>query len=238
MRENENIYQKNSEENFQDFIGNEQYNEYESEEEPKTPPMSFSLNDDNYNKNTIDSQHDEKNNKEDTTPNMVETKATSEILKEKNNIEIVPHIIYICATVDLHCKLNLRKIVENTLNCEYNPKKINFLIMRLKNQKGFANLSESGKMLCSGFNSEQALKKAVIKYNNKIKSCGYSTKLNFEEISINNILATCDIKFNLPLSKLLTYLVNLNENGLRFIIILGFFQDLLIVKGSKIQIWL
>lgn len=110
--------------------------------------------------------------------------------------------------------------------------------MRLKNQKGFANLSESGKMLCSGFNSEQALKKAVIKYNNKIKSCGYSTKLNFEEISINNILATCDIKFNLPLSKLLTYLVNLNENGLRFIIILGFFQDLLIVKGSKIQIWL
>ena len=63
--------------------------------------------------------------------------------------------------------------------------------MRLKNQKGFANLSESGKMLCSGFNSEQALKKAVIKYNSnknifhEIKGCTMNYELKVVDILQN-----------------------------------------------------
>lgn len=164
----------------------------------------------------IPQKNDEKNNKEETSPNKVETKDTSKILEGNNQIEIINIIITnICVTVNLNCKLNLRKIAKIALNCEYNPKKTNFLIMRLKNTKSFANLSESGKMVCGGVNSEELLKKTLIEYDNKIKSCGFSTKLNLEEIEINNISATCNINFILPLSKLLIYLVKLKENGVK-----------------------
>ena len=209
MSEKENIIQQISDENSECFIV-PKASEYD--EEPKTPEMSFNLNDDKYYNISIKSQNDDKNNKEETSLKMSETKVTSKTLDEKAQIEIIPSINNICVTVDLHCKLNLRKIAKKTLNSEYNPKKSNFLIMRLKNQKGFANFSESGKMVCSGADSEEALKKKLIEYNNKIKSCGYSTKLNLEEISINYISATCDIKFRIPLSKLLIYLDNLKEN--------------------------
>lgn len=211
MSENENTNPKFLEENSENSFFFEPNNEYEFEEEPKTPEMNINLNNDNYNKDSLETKNNE-NNKEESTSNMIETKITSKIGKN-NKPKIFPHITNICVTVNLHCQLNLRKIAKNTLNSEYNPKKSNFLKIRINGSKSYANFSESGKMVCSGVKSEEELTKTLIKYDNKIKRCGFSTKLNLEEISINYISATYDIKFGLPLSKLLNYLNNLGEDG-------------------------
>lgn len=193
--------------NFINFIPN---NEHEIED-VKTPEMSFNLNDNNYDKYSKE-KIDEKD-KEENTSKMTETKISS--LKGTNQIDIIIYIANITVTVNLNCKLNLKKIVNKTLNSEYNPKKHNSLRMQLKDLKSHAIIHSSGKMICTGLNSEEKLQKAIIEYDKIIKNCGFSTKLNLEEIVISNITASCDVKFLLPLKKLYYYLANLKETGVK-----------------------
>lgn len=54
MNENESIIQKNSEGNSENIFDLIPDNEYESEEESKTPENSINLNNDNYNKDSIE----------------------------------------------------------------------------------------------------------------------------------------------------------------------------------------
>ena len=208
-----NNYQKDilpqsneSEEYFENFISR---NECENEED-KSLEMDFNLNNYNYNKSFKDKNNE--NNKEENT-SQIET--CSSTLKEKNQIEITLYITNICGTSNLNCRLNLEKIVKKTLNSEYNPKKNNFLKMKLKEPKSHASIFSSGKLTCTGVKSEEQLKKAIIKYDKIIKSCGFSTKLNLDEIVINNISATFDFKFMLPLKRLYYYLGSLKETGVK-----------------------
>lgn len=53
-------------------------------------------------------------------------------------------------TVNLGCKLDLKKIALHARNAEYNPKRFAAVIMRIRDPRTTALIFSSGKMVCTG----------------------------------------------------------------------------------------
>ena len=111
-----------------------------------------------------------------------------------------PRIVNVVSMVDLGCPLNLREIASKCVNAEYNPARINAVIMRLKNPKTAALIFNTGILICTGANNEIDSKIAAKRYAKSIRSLGYEVK--FKNFKIINIVATCDVGFNIHLTKL------------------------------------
>lgn len=56
----------------------------------------------------------------------------------------------IVCTVNLDCKLDLKKIALHARNAEYNPKRFAAVIMRIREPRTTALIFSSGKMVCTG----------------------------------------------------------------------------------------
>lgn len=56
----------------------------------------------------------------------------------------------IVSTVNLGCKLDLKKIALHARNAEYNPKRFAAVIMRIREPRTTALIFSSGKMVCTG----------------------------------------------------------------------------------------
>ena len=54
------------------------------------------------------------------------------------------------STVNLGCKLDLKKIALHARNAEYNPKRFAAVIMRIRDPRTTALIFSSGKMVCTG----------------------------------------------------------------------------------------
>ena len=120
--------------------------------------------------------------------------------------------------VDLGCKLNLSEIAKTCKNSEYNPVKLNAVIMRIKEPKSVTLIFNSGKMVCAGAKNEQDSKIATKKFAKNIKKLVGEVK--FKNFRIINMVATCDFKFRVHLTKLnseISYKLSktLNNNELK-----------------------
>lgn len=61
---------------------------------------------------------------------------------------ILPQLQNIVSTVNLNCKLDLKKIALQARNAEYNPKRFAAVIMRIREPRTTALIFSSGKMVC------------------------------------------------------------------------------------------
>ncbi|PWA54525.1 hypothetical protein CTI12_AA435300 [Artemisia annua] len=113
---------------------------------------------------------------------------------------IVPTLQNIVSTVNLECKLDLKAIALQARNAEYNPKRFAAVIMRIRDPKTTALIFASGKMVCTGAKSEQSSKLAARKYARIIQKLGFPAK--FKDFKIQNIVASCDVKFPIRLEGL------------------------------------
>jgi transcription initiation factor TFIID TATA-box-binding protein len=111
-----------------------------------------------------------------------------------------PRIVNIVSMVNLCKKLNLREIALQCSNSEYNPSRINAVIMRIKEPKTAALIFNSGVIIVLGARDEENSKKAAKIFAKNIKQLGYDVK--FKDFKIVNIVATCDLKFPIKLTKL------------------------------------
>lgn len=114
--------------------------------------------------------------------------------------ECEPKLQNIVSTANLGCQLKLRTIALQARNAEYNPKRFAAVIMRIREPKTTALIFSSGKMVCTGAKSEEESKQASRKYAKIIKSLGFPVE--FKEFTVQNIVGSCDIHFQLQLSKL------------------------------------
>ena len=126
-----------------------------------------------------------------------------------NNTSIQPVLQNIVSTANLGCNLRLREIALQARNAEYNPKRFAAVIMRIKEPKTTALIFSSGKMVCTGAKNEEDSKKASRKYAKIIKSLGFP--VDFREFKVQNIVGSCDIKFQIHLNKLNGYLGKVNS---------------------------
>ncbi|CAH1370616.1 uncharacterized protein [Tenebrio molitor] len=103
-------------------------------------------------------------------------------------------------TVDLNTKLDLAMINARTRNSEYNPARFHGLIMRLREPRTTALIFQTGKIVCTGAKSEQDALLASKKFARIIQKLGFDIK--FENFKIQNLVATCDLRFPIKLENL------------------------------------
>ncbi|XP_077993535.1 uncharacterized protein LOC144447396 [Glandiceps talaboti] len=113
---------------------------------------------------------------------------------------IVPQLQNIVSTVNLGCKLDLKKIALHARNAEYNPKRFAAVIMRIRDPRTTALIFSSGKMVCTGAKSEDMSRLAARKYARVIQKLGFPAK--FLDFKIQNMVGSCDVKFPIRLEGL------------------------------------
>mmetsp|Transcript_42616 Transcript_42616/g.100087 ORF Transcript_42616/g.100087 Transcript_42616/m.100087 type:complete len:269 (+) Transcript_42616:20-826(+) len=115
--------------------------------------------------------------------------------------EIVPNIQNVVSTVSLGIQLDLKRIALKARNAEYNPRRFAAVIMRIRDPKTTALIFSSGKMVITGAKSEEEAKTACKKYTRIIQRLGYG-HAKFLDFRIQNIVASCDIRFPIRLESL------------------------------------
>lgn len=83
----------------------------------------------------------------------------------------------IVSTVNLNCKLDLKKIALHARNAEYNPKRFAAVIMRIREPRTTALIFSSGKMVCTGAKSEGDSRLAARKYARIIQKLGFPVSI-------------------------------------------------------------
>ena len=128
-----------------------------------------------------------------------------------------PQIVNIVSMVNLRVPLNLKLIALKCRNSEYNPSRINAVIMRIKEPKAAALIFNSGIIIVLGARdkekSKQAAKIFAKQIKNLIKNLGYEVK--FSDFNIVNIVATCDLGFPIKLTQLnikINYMLSKNKS--------------------------
>ena len=152
-----------------------------------------------YNGESINNNH-EKNNNLDKALALGSTRCGTLPLDDKCKIKINN----IVALANSGCELNLTHIALLIKNAQYNPKKFNALIMRLKKPKSVALIFDSGKLIVTGTTNEIDSYKAARKFVKILKKCGF--EVLFKSFQIINIVSSCNVNFDIALTKLNTYL--------------------------------
>lgn len=181
-------------------------NEYIELQTPRIPYNFITNQEEQENENDIKNNNNdeeiEKNkeeSKESTYPESILFK-TDEETGSKNEQLPTPKIVNVVGMFSIGCPVSLQKIALTCVNSEYNPKRINAVIMRIKEPKTVGLIFSTGVIICAGAKSEVDSEKASRIYAKILKRIGYEVK--FKNFRIINIVATCDIKFGLNLTKL------------------------------------
>lgn len=135
-----------------------------------------------------------------TTPSTMNPASPQTPMSTAENAGIVPQLQNIVSTVNLGCKLDLKKIALHARNAEYNPKRFAAVIMRIRDPRTTALVFSSGKMVCTGAKSEALSRLAARKYARIIQKLGFPAK--FTEFKIQNMVGSCDVKFPIRLEGL------------------------------------
>ncbi|CAN7937941.1 unnamed protein product [Ixodes hexagonus] len=113
---------------------------------------------------------------------------------------IVPQLQNIVATVDLCCRLDLRRIALMARNAEYNPRRFAAVIMRIREPRTTALLFQSGKVVCTGAKREDHSRVAARKFARITQKLGFNAQ--FSDFKIQNIVASADVGFLIKLEAL------------------------------------
>ncbi|TRY49818.1 TATA-box factor binding protein [Cryptosporidium tyzzeri] len=135
--------------------------------------------------------------------------ASNSIIESSNEIvdltirneSITPEIQNIIASVHLQCELDLRMIAISARNAEYNPKKVNAVVMRLRDPKCTGLLFRSGRLMITGARLENDAKLGGKKMAKICQRSGFP-KVKFTNFKMENIIATADCKFPIRLEGL------------------------------------
>jgi len=125
---------------------------------------------------------------------------TSLFIEEMSKNNCLPKLQNIVSTANFKCILDLREIALKAKNAEYNPRRFAAVIMRIKEPKTTALIFSSGKMVCTGARTEEESRQASRIYAKIILKLGFPVK--FSEFTVQNIVASCDVKFPIRLEGL------------------------------------
>ena len=154
--------------------------------------------------------NDSNTNKKNKTESEINSALPTNDNEINDNINI--RIVNVVSTVSLECQLSLRELALKLQNSEYNPKRINALIIRIKKPKTAALVFSNGKMVVVGADNEDDSKQAAKIYAKNIKSLGYND-IKFKNFKIENVVASCDANFQIQLTKLSLKLKLINNKS-------------------------
>lgn len=130
------------------------------------------------------------------------------------------------STVNLNCKLDLKKIALHARNAEYNPKRFAAVIMRIREPRTTALIFSSGKMVCTGAKSEEDSRLAARKYARIIQKLGFTVSALIIKLFVQYLtLQKAKIGTMLPISKKILYVSMKISTMNKFIYFLFFRQN-------------
>eukprot|EP00730_Choanoeca_flexa_P017835 TRINITY_DN8627_c0_g1_i2.p1 TRINITY_DN8627_c0_g1~~TRINITY_DN8627_c0_g1_i2.p1 ORF type:complete len:227 (+),score=28.14 TRINITY_DN8627_c0_g1_i2:59-739(+) len=121
--------------------------------------------------------------------------------RERTRSGIVPKIVNLVATINMHCQLDLRHIALHARNAEYSPKRFAAVVMRIRNPQCTALIFRSGKLVCTGTKSEDEAYKATRKFVKIIQKLDIP-EASFRDFKIQNMVGSCDVRFPIRLESL------------------------------------
>lgn len=108
----------------------------------------------------------------------------------------------VIASCQLKVEVDLKQLVFKCRNAEYNPKKVEALIVRLqkteKNPRATCLIYENGRMMITGADSPDDAKVAGKKVAKLVQQCGYPD-VKFANFTVENLVGVCDFKFPIRL---------------------------------------
>ena len=150
----------------------------------------------------VNQNNEEIKEKEIEITNSVVKEEKSTDMDTNDNIQIPqPRIVNIVSMVNLCTNLRLREIALQCSNSEYNPSRINAVIMRIKKPKTAALIFNTGVIIVLGAKTQEESRNAAKIFAHNIKNLGYEN-VKFKDFKIVNIVGTCDLKFPIKLTKL------------------------------------
>ncbi|KAJ6245599.1 tata box-binding protein-like protein [Anaeramoeba flamelloides] len=144
----------------------------------------------------------------ETTETTETTEITETLIENHPEIQFVlpikppnrPRISNMVATFDVKTRLNLKEISLRLRNAEYNPKRANPLIMRIREPKATALVHGCGKIVVSGQRDTDRARLASRKFAKILKKL--DVKVRFTEFKIVNLFAHCSVHFPINLETL------------------------------------
>ncbi len=113
----------------------------------------------------------------------------------------------IVATTSLETNISLSKLAKTQPNTEYNPETFPGLVLRIKEPKSAVLVFSSGKLVCTGVKSVAQVRDVVNQVIKQLKKIGVKVTI-IPKITVQNIVASGEIKLNLNLNLLSLELEN------------------------------
>lgn len=130
--------------------------------------------------------------------NMNGSAHDTEEAEDKPLPEIDIVINNVVCSFSVRCHLNLRDIALRGMNVEYR-KEHGMVTMKLRKPYTTASIWSSGKITCTGANSEDAARVAARRYARILQKLGFS--IRFRNFRVVNVLGTCILPFAIKITQ-------------------------------------
>lgn len=136
--------------------------------------------------------------KNESNSNLAEDDTSSEVVEPQKEIDPVKDlkltITNVVASFRVRCHLNLRRIAQEGINVIY-QKESKKIIMRVRRPSCTAYIWSSGKVICTGANSEINARKASRKFAKRLQNIGF--QVIFSNYKVINVLAVCKMPYHI-----------------------------------------
>lgn len=122
----------------------------------------------------------------------IQTHETSKEAAENDAKEVDIVINNVVSSFNVRCHLNLREIALNGKNVEYR-KEHGMVTMKLRRPYTTASIWSSGKITCTGANSEDQARIAARRFARTLQKLGFNTR--FRNYRVVNVLGTVTLPF-------------------------------------------
>ena len=116
-------------------------------------------------------------------------------------------IVNIVVSSSLEKKIPLEKMAATLPNTEYNPEQFPGLVLRIKEPKTSALIFNSGKIVCTGARSLEAVEQSIVRIIEELKKIDIIIEIK-PKIEVQNIVASGSIGMHLNLNTLAIKLRN------------------------------
>ena len=102
---------------------------------------------------------------------------------------------------NLRAEVDLKSLAFRALNAEFNPRKVNAVVLRFRSPRCTALVYSNGKVMLTGSRSESDARSACKKVAKIVARCSHPN-VRFSDFKIENIVASTDIRFPVRLEGL------------------------------------
>ena len=116
-------------------------------------------------------------------------------------LELYPHIDNVICSFLLKHDIDLKAVAFRARNAEYNPRKVNAVVVRFRSPRSTALIYSNGKVMVTGSRSEEDARTACKKVAVIVNKCNHPN-VRFADFKIENIVASTDVRYPVRLEGL------------------------------------